>query len=52
MHLQRLFRHLAGEVDGGVEGIAAKAARQLRALLRQLDHAFADHGEISNSHRQ
>nr|ABB04498.1 unknown [Serratia marcescens] len=33
IHLQRLFRHLAGEVYGGVEGIAAKAARQLCALL-------------------
>ena len=39
----------AGEIDGGVERIAAIAAREQAAVgLLQLDHAFADAGYLAS----
>ena len=46
MHGQRLRAHLTGDIDRGVERIAAKAAVHLRAFFRQFNHAFANHGNL------
>ncbi|MNE91748.1 hypothetical protein D3C81_2062470 [compost metagenome] len=50
MHVQRLLRHLAGNINGSVESVATESTAEIGAFLRQFDHAFADHGEVFAVH--
>ncbi len=37
---------LTGNINGGIQRVAAEAALNISAFLRQLNHAFANHGNL------
>ncbi len=43
---------LTGNINGGIQRVAAEAALNISAFLRQLNHAFANHGNLFRHSRE